>query len=77
MRAITRPPSSPVQAPQSVGRLRARGALRAATQRWRRWPATQVMSAEMTIPAATHRAKQTLNEPSSITGGSVAQFEEG
>ncbi len=32
-----------------------------------------VMSVEMTIPAVIHRAKGTLNEPSSITGGSVAQ----
>ncbi len=31
------------------------------------------MSAEMTIPAAIHRAKGTLNEPSSIMGRSVAQ----
>ncbi len=39
--------------------------------------ATHVMSAEMTIPAAIHRAKGTLNEPSSITGGSIPQSEKG
>lgn len=63
--AMTTPRANPAHAPKSVGKGCAVVGVRASTQRCRRWPAMQVIKADMTTPAAIHSEYAQLKDSGS------------